>query len=99
MMQVELTVAASIAAALFPLLINIANCYRAILNDAKIISLDPVLRSPIEVLYAYPGEPASRQHKPGQIRTYDCFYFLLVVDTKDSAGNVISCTRMYRVRS
>lgn len=43
------------AAGLFPLVYNLRHCYRAILNDARIISRDPALQSNFEILYAYPG--------------------------------------------
>ncbi|CAN0171882.1 unnamed protein product [Ectocarpus sp. 6 AP-2014] len=43
------------AIVLAPLLLNLGSCYRAVLNDARIISLDPALQSKLEVLYAYPG--------------------------------------------
>lgn len=43
------------AVCVFPLLSNLARCYRAILNDARIISLDPALQGNFEILYAYPG--------------------------------------------
>lgn len=43
------------AAGLLPLVYNVQHCYRAILNDARIISRDPALQSNLEVLYAYPG--------------------------------------------
>ncbi|CAB1109289.1 unnamed protein product [Ectocarpus sp. CCAP 1310/34] len=43
------------AVVLAPLLLNLGSCYRAVLNDARIISLDPALQSKLEVLYAYPG--------------------------------------------
>ena len=42
-------------ALLFPLIANLRSCYKAILNDARIISRDPALQSNFEVLYAYPG--------------------------------------------
>lgn len=54
---------AVVAAAIFvPLLWNLGHCWRAIVNDANIISLDPALQSKLEVLYAYPGEfkPSNR---------------------------------------
>lgn len=35
---------------------NLGSCYRAVLNDARIIELDPALQSKLEILYAYPGE-------------------------------------------
>lgn len=43
------------AAVLLSLLLGIPQCYRAILNDARIISKDPALQSRLEILYAYPG--------------------------------------------
>lgn len=43
------------AAGLFPLVYNLRQCYKAILNDARIISRDPALQSNFEILYAYPG--------------------------------------------
>lgn len=44
------------AVVLLPLLANLPRCYRAILNDARIISKDPALQSQLEILYAYPGQ-------------------------------------------
>lgn len=41
--------------ALAPLLANLPRCFRAILNDARVISKDPALRGSYEILYAYPG--------------------------------------------
>eukprot|EP00752_Nemacystus_decipiens_P011652 g10342.t1 len=38
-----------------PLLWNLVGCWQAILNDARIISRDPALRSKLEILFAYPG--------------------------------------------
>lgn len=35
---------------------NLGGCYQAVLNDARIIELDPALQSKLEILYAYPGE-------------------------------------------
>ncbi|CBJ26514.1 Serine O-acetyltransferase [Ectocarpus siliculosus] len=52
-MDMFLLTAAAIVLA--PLLLNLGSCYRAVLNDARIISLDPALQSKLEVLYAYPG--------------------------------------------
>lgn len=40
---------------LAPLLANLPRCFRAILNDARVISKDPALRGSYEILYAYPG--------------------------------------------
>ncbi|CAM9178512.1 unnamed protein product, partial [Hapterophycus canaliculatus] len=34
---------------------NLGSCYQAVLNDARIIELDPALQSKLEILYAYPG--------------------------------------------
>lgn len=46
-------------AILAPLLWNLGGCWRAIVNDINIISLDPALQSKLEVMYAYPGECTS----------------------------------------
>eukprot|EP00903_Cladosiphon_okamuranus_P012101 g11356.t1 len=40
---------------LSPLMWNLGRCWKAILNDARIISRDPALQSKLEILFAYPG--------------------------------------------
>ncbi|CAM9835963.1 unnamed protein product, partial [Ectocarpus sp. 12 AP-2014] len=52
---IDMFVLTAAAIVLAPLLLNLGSCYRAVLNDARIISLDPALQSKLEVLYAYPG--------------------------------------------
>ena len=51
MVFAELLATASLVGVL-PLLLNVGTCYRAILNDAAMISLDPALSNPVEILYA-----------------------------------------------
>ncbi|CAM9891105.1 unnamed protein product, partial [Sphacelaria rigidula] len=54
MVFAELLATASLVGVL-PLLLNISTCYGAMLKDAAMISLDPALSNPVEILYAYPG--------------------------------------------